>query len=218
MNAHHSVGVGEPKAGGDAGAPVAALRAEAVVAEPCHQFDPQVRDSKRVHPALTWAIGEAVAGQRRDHHVERIPGIPTVTSGVAEERYDLEQLDERAGPAVGDDQRERGRPRAALVDKVDAQAADGGAEVREGVDGALLRPPVEVRLPVAHQVVQVGQARAVLPIGPGDLVGPAGARQPRLQVRELGFGDLDSERLDVHMQTFRFRFSTPACGRAATHS
>src|SRR5262245_14172273 len=99
MNPHHGVGVREPKAGGDTGAPVAALCAEALVAQLCHQFGPQIRDSKRVHPALTWPIGEAVARQRWDHHVERIPSVPTVPSRIAEEREDLEHLDERAGPA-----------------------------------------------------------------------------------------------------------------------
>src|SRR5437016_2419936 len=68
VNPHDVVGVGETKAGGDAGTPVAALRTEAAVAQPRHEFDPQIRDSKSVHPAPGWAIGEAIARQRRDYH------------------------------------------------------------------------------------------------------------------------------------------------------
>ena len=49
--------------------------------------------------------GEAEAGQGRQHQVERVPGGAAVRGGIRERAHDAEQLDDRAGPAVRDDQR-----------------------------------------------------------------------------------------------------------------
>jgi len=140
--------VREAEACGDAGAPVAPLRPKPPVAEAAHQFGPEVGDAKRMHPSLGRAVGEAIARQRGHDDIERVARVAAVARRVGEQRQDLEHLDERAGPAVGDDQRQRGRACAARVDEMDAQPADGGAKVREGVDGPLLRRPVEALVPV----------------------------------------------------------------------
>ena len=51
--------------------------------------------------------------------------------GVGERLDDLELLDERARPAVGDDDRQRVLVLRADVDEVDVEPVDLGQEVRE---------------------------------------------------------------------------------------
>jgi hypothetical protein len=83
-------------------------------------------------------------------------------------------LDEAARPAVREDQRDRIRPTTALVHEVDAETVDVGPEVREPVELAFPRPPVEFRTPVRDQVTQIGQVGAVGPARPVDRVGRPG--------------------------------------------
>ena len=106
------------------------------IAEAAHQLRPGLRDATRVPPDLGRRVREPVAGQRRRHEVERVLGASAVRGRVRERADDLEQLDDRAGPPVGDDQRQRvlvGRPD---VDEVDADPVDLRGELGEGVEPA----------------------------------------------------------------------------------
>jgi hypothetical protein len=96
---------------GHGGALVAALGDVAGIAEPVHQLRPGARDPAGIPADLGRLGGEAVAGQRRDDKVERVPGASAVRGGVGQRVDDLEHLDHRAGPAVRDDQRQRVRVR-----------------------------------------------------------------------------------------------------------
>jgi hypothetical protein len=73
--------------------------------------------------------GEAVAGQRRQHQVEGVLGTSAVRGRVGERADDLEQFDDRAGPAVRDDQRQRVLVRRLDVDEVDVHPVDLGREL-----------------------------------------------------------------------------------------
>ena len=92
---------------GDGGAHVAALGDVAGVAEAVHQLRPGLRDAADVPAELGRLAGEAVAGQGRQHQVERVLGAAAVRGRVGERADGLEQLDDRAGPAVRHDQRQR---------------------------------------------------------------------------------------------------------------
>ena len=59
---------------GDAGALVAALGDVAGVAEAAHQLRPRLRDAAGIPADLGGLAGEAVAGQGRQHQVERVLG------------------------------------------------------------------------------------------------------------------------------------------------
>ena len=89
-------------------APVAALRAVARVAEPAHQLDLGLRDARGIPAALVGRPGEAVAGHRRADDVEGVAGRRRERRVAAAD--DLLELDDRARPAVRDDERERVRP------------------------------------------------------------------------------------------------------------
>ncbi|GAB3834321.1 hypothetical protein GCM10027610_029750 [Dactylosporangium cerinum] len=133
----------------DARAEVAALRAVPLVAEPPHQLGPGPRDPGDVPAALVRRAGEAVPRDGRDHQVE-----------VARQRLDhVLELQERAGPAVGEDQCERVGLRGADVDEVDVLAVDLGGVVRQLVEPGLVRAPVVAGAPVSGQFLEPGEGK-----------------------------------------------------------
>jgi hypothetical protein len=79
---------------GDGGPHVAALGDVAGVPEAVHQLRPRLRDVARVPADLPRLSREAVAGQRRQHEVERILGVTAVRGRVGERANRLEQLDD----------------------------------------------------------------------------------------------------------------------------
>jgi hypothetical protein len=125
---------------GDGGAHVAALGDITGVAEAMHQLRPGLRDAADVPAKLGRLAGEAVAGQGRQHEVERVLGAPAVRGRVGERADDLEQLDDRAGPAVRHDQRQRVRVRRPHVDfaairRRSSASSSSGTSIRNGRTG-----------------------------------------------------------------------------------
>ena len=122
---------------------------------------------------------EAETGQGGHHHAEGVGRVCPVGSRVGQERRQLGHLEVAARPAVDQEQGQRGRSAPLQVGEVDG-AVDGGHRLGQGVQLGLAGPPVELVVPVGHQLGQVGGAGAVVPAGPGRFVGQAGAarRQP----------------------------------------
>src|SRR6185369_5305577 len=120
------------------------------------------------------------------YDVEGIAGVAAMGSRVGERADDLLELRDRARPAVSDDERERRWAGAPRVDEMDAEPADGGAEVRKPVQTRLGGAPVVAVAPVGDQLPHVGELRSVVPARAGDLVGEARARQALAQIRENG--------------------------------
>ena len=92
---------------GDDRPPVTALGDVSRVSQASDQLRPGSRDVIWVPTRRRGLLREAVAGQGRQYQVERVLGGPAVRGRVGERADDLEHLDHRAGPAVGDDQRQR---------------------------------------------------------------------------------------------------------------
>ena len=84
-------------------------------------------------------------------------------------------------------------PLAAHVDEVDRHTIDLGAELRIRVDRAFLLAPVVTFDPVSHQFLEVGGVGAVLPAFVGEVVGPAGALETRVQIVEHLIGHIDAK-------------------------
>ena len=116
---------------------------------------------------------------------------------VAQRLDDVEELRNRARPAVRDDERQRVRFRRARVDEVHLRAVDVGEEVRPPVEPRFLRAPVELVPPRLAQVLEVREVGAVVPRRAGNLVGPPRAREPVAQVVEDLLRHLDAERTEV---------------------
>ena len=125
---------------GDAGAHVAALGHVAGVAETAHELGPGPCGPDQVPADLGRLGGEAVAGQGGQHEVEGILGAAAVRGRVGQRADGVDQLDHRAGPAVGHDQRQRVLVRRLDVDEVDVHAVDLGDELRQRVQ-LRLDPP-----------------------------------------------------------------------------
>jgi hypothetical protein len=169
------------------GAEVAAVSSVPLVPQTLHQPVPQTGDERPVNACAPWALGEGVARQGRDHQVEP----------VAETLDQREQFDERAGPAVGEDQR-RPTVGCAMKDEMDAHAVHVGDTVLETVEPPLLAPPVEPVGPVLEQVTKVVQVNALRPWFPRRRVRPARVSNALPQILDNRVRDLDSERIDAH--------------------
>ena len=87
---------------------------------------------------------------------------------------DLQLLDDRARPAVRDDDREGVLVLRASMNEVDVQAVDLGNEVREGVDPRFALAPVVLRAPVTREFLHGRERHALRKIGDGFLLGQPG--------------------------------------------
>ena len=148
-------------------------------------------------PSSAGSAGEAVAGHRRHDQVERVLGVAAVRGRVGERADCLEQLDDRARPPVGHDQRQGVLVRRPHVDEVDVHAVDLGHELRQRVELRLALAPVVLRRPVVGQRLsrrQLHALRAVVDELPGR---PARRRDATEQVVELLVWDLEVEGPDL---------------------
>jgi hypothetical protein len=178
---------------GDGGALVAALGDVAGVAEAGHQLRPRLRDAARVPAELDRLGREAVPGDRREHEVECVLGAPAVRGGVRERADGLEQLDHRARPAVGHDQRQRVLVTRLHVDEVDVLSLDLGLEMRQRVQPRFAPAPFVVARPVAAELLDRRQLHALRAIRDQLLAGPAHRGDAAAQVVQRLARDVDVE-------------------------
>jgi len=182
---------------GDGGALVAPLGHVPGVPEAVHQLRPGAGDAAGVPAVFGRVGGEAVAGQRRHHQVERVLGGAAVLGRVGERPDDPEHLDDRAGPAVRDDQRQRVLVPGPDVDEVDVQPVDLGHELRQRVQLRLAPAPVVVGGPVAGELLDRGQLHALRPVPDEFSRGPARRGDAPPQAGDRFPGHVDPEWPDV---------------------
>ena len=99
---------------------------------------------------------------------------------------------------MGHDDGHRVGSLALLMNEVNALPLDGGVEVGEGIQAGLGLAPVKAVLPVGHQLLDVVQIGAVVPLGAGDLVRPAHVIQPVPEVFQHVVGYVDGVGLYRH--------------------
>jgi hypothetical protein len=143
----HPIGRHPAKLRGDCGTDVAALGAVAVVAQPPHQRRPRLGDPRGAPPGVGGRSGEAEPRQRRDHQVEGVGRVAPVGARVGERADDVQELHDRARPAVGHDQWQCVRLGGADVEEVDALPVDGSGELRELVEPFLGGAPIVAGAP-----------------------------------------------------------------------
>jgi hypothetical protein len=167
------------------GAPVAALRAEALVAECQDRGDNGV--GRRVRPPARHRRGgaEPEPRQGRDDHVEGIGRIAAVPRGVGEWPDHVVELHDRARPAVHEHQGSSVRMRGPRVDQVDRHTVDDDADVVERIQAVRDARHVVSVAPViedpAHDIDRDALAPVVDDLG----LGQADPRQPQAQVCHL---------------------------------
>jgi hypothetical protein len=117
-----------------------------------------------------------------------VPSEGRRCGGIGQLLDDLQLLDDRAGPPVGGDQRQRVLVPGAGVEEMKLQPVDLGDEVRQGVQ---LRPapaPVVVCPPVARELLRHRQRHALEVIGDRLVLGQPGRVDAPAQLGELRFG------------------------------
>src|SRR5215470_9479984 len=119
--------------------------------------------------------------------MESIRGARAVCRGIGEWIDDLQLLDDRAGPPVCDDERQRLLVLRANVNEVNIEPIDLGDELRESVQPRLALAPVVFGRPVARELLNRRELHALRRI------------RDRFPVRPPG-------RIDAPAQFGQFRF------------
>ena len=96
-----------------------------------HQLGHAVGDFLDAKARLPGFEGQAIAGKRRRHDGERVRGIAAETRRVRQARDQLEELEDRARPAVQQQQRARGRSLAGDMQEMEVDAAERHLKLRE---------------------------------------------------------------------------------------
>ena len=106
------------------------------------------------------------------------------------------EFQDRARPAVGDDQRQGVRVTRADVYELNVEPVDLGHKHRQGIQLRLHLPPVVVRPPVAYERLDLRQLHALGLISDGLPGGPPGRRHAPAEVDECLFRNVDAEGVD----------------------
>ena len=116
--------------------------------------------------SLARAIGKTEAQQRRHNHIKRVDRITTVARRISQQRKYFHHAEKRIGPAMKQDDRQRLRPCATLVNEMHTEAVDIGAKLGELVELCFLLTPVILGLPVAYQFLKIRLIGTISPGGP----------------------------------------------------
>src|SRR5690348_6667722 len=128
--------------------------------------------------------------------MERVRCASAMSRRVGQGIDNLELLDDRAGPAMRDDERKGIVMPGTNVDEMNVQSVDCGDELREGIEACLDFSPVIVALPVAHELTHGCERHALGLIGDGLLFGPSGRRQTAAEIDKVLLRNTDAERTD----------------------
>ena len=151
---------------------------------------------RRVPAGLVRLAGEPVARHRRENHVEGVRCAAAVRGGIDQRIDDLQLMEDRAGPAVRNEERQRVRVLRAHVDEMNVQSIDPGDELRQGVQPRLHLAPVVFRRPVARDVLHQRERDALRIVRDGLFLGPLRGGNAPAEVLKSGLGHVDGEGAD----------------------
>jgi hypothetical protein len=120
--------------------------------------------------------------------MECVGGARAMRRGIRERLDDLQLLDDRAGPPVRDDQRQRVLVPGADVDEVDGEPVDLGDELRQRLEVRFARPPVIVGRPVARELLHQCERHTLRVVGDRLALRPPGRVDAPSQIAELLVG------------------------------
>ena len=155
-----------------------------------HQLGDAIGDLLDAKARLPRLERQAVAGQRWRDDGEGVRGIAAKARGIGEPRDQFQKLEDRARPAVQQQQRAGSRPLAGHVQEMQIDTAERHLELREGVQPRFLGAPVKRAVPIFDELTEVPDIGAIRPRVPWRLVGETGAGRAgrgdrRLPRREL---------------------------------
>ena len=146
------------------------------------------------HPVAVGLAEKPWPGQRRDHQMECVLRAPAVGGGISERLDDLQLLDDRAGPPMRHDQRQRVLMLGSDVDEVDVEPVDLRHEVRQDVQPRLALAPVVVGPPVARELLDHREPHTLRIVADRLSLGPPGRVYAPAQLDELGLRETDLKR------------------------
>src|SRR4051794_6355498 len=143
--------------------------------------------------------------------MESLRRAAAVRGGIGQGIDNLHLLDDRAGPAVGHDHRQRILMLRANVNEMNIQPVDLGDELRQGVDPSFDFPPVVIRCPVARELLDGCQLHTLGLVANRLPFRPAGRCYAMTQANKLLVENVDPE----WTNTTTFGSRSPTCGEQA---
>ena len=125
--------------------------------------------------------------------MEGVQRAGAVSRGVGQRIDDLQLLDGRARPAVGDDERHRIFMSRPDVNEVDIQPVDLGDELGMSVQLRLAPPPVVIGRPIPRERLNKGELHALRRIGDGFLLRESCRRDAPAHFVEFRFWSLEAK-------------------------
>jgi hypothetical protein len=113
--------------------------------------------------------------------------------GIGQWIDDLQLLDDRAGPPVVDDERQRIFMFRTNMNKMNVEPVDLGDELRQGVQFRFHLAPVVVRRPIACEFLDRRELHTLRFVRHGFPIGPARRRDASAEVDDIRFGNVDAE-------------------------
>src|SRR5262245_13649338 len=117
-----------------------------------------------------------------------------MSGGIGERIDDLQLLDDRAGPSVRDDERQRILVFRTNVNEMDVEPIDLGDELRQRVQSRLALAPVVFGRPVARELLNGRELHALRCIRDRLPLGPPGCVDSPAQVGKFRFRNIHAKR------------------------
>ena len=173
--------------------PIAALRHISRVSEALHQHGPGACDADGVPAGRGRLARKAVSRQRRDHQMERVRCARAMCRWIGQWIDNLQLLDDRPGPSMGDDERQRVFMFRTNVNEMNVDPVDLGDEVRQGFQLRLALAPIVLCRPIPREFLNRRQLHALGLIGDSLLGGPTCRLHAPAEVNEIHLRNVDVE-------------------------
>ena len=109
----------------------------------------------------------------------------TVSRRIGQRLDDLQLFDDRAGPPMGDDERQRILVRGANVKEVDVEPIYLGDEVRLGIQSPFAGSPVVLARPIAGELLHERKRHTLRVVSDGLALRPPRRVDPPSQLRQV---------------------------------
>ena len=194
VHADDVLGIDASQIGADHRSRVVADGAVSIVAESRHQLGPGGGDPHVVPASIARGTGESEPRNRRDDEVKRIGATLPVRHRIGQRPDHVEELDDRARPPMGQDQRKRVRLPRSHVQEMDALTVDRGLGWRALVEARFPPSPFVAVEPVVDEMPNVRDRNSVVRAGIDQLLTPTRPLETTAQVVEVELRDFDSRR------------------------
>src|SRR5437016_10142491 len=143
--------------------------------------------------------GEDLPTQAGSNDIRGVVRVAAERSRISQWPDHFVKIPKRPRPAVAKDDRYGIRTVAGFVNKVDQDVLNSGLIMGKGIHLPLVVAPVVFVDPVIHEFFEVGEVRAVLPVGISEVRCPTGLHKTVAQVCQGFFGNGDGEGIGIEI-------------------